>query len=207
MIRKNGMVLFWNGIFSQWYSHDMIIDGVPYNCCEQYMMAEKARLFGDEAALKKIMALKDPKDQKACGRTVKNFDKVKWDAACKTIVYRANMAKFSDPELNEYLMSFGDDEIVEASPYDTIWGIGLGENDPRALDKSKWRGSNWLGEVIMQVRNDLRGKDTENCAFCTNGYNGQPQIACRECGGTGKANKFKTNVGPSPTSILNLRFR
>jgi len=146
------MVLFWGGPFSQWYSHTMSIDGVIYNCCEQYMMAEKARLFGDTEALEKIMASDDPRQQKAIGRTVKNFNPHMWNHVCRDVVFKANLNKFSDPDLKLILMNTGDREIVEASPYDKIWGIGLGENDPRAEDKSQWQGTNWLGEAIMQVR-------------------------------------------------------
>lgn len=156
MKRQNGFVLFWGGKFSQWYPYKMTIDGTEYNCCEQYMMAEKARLFGDLDSLQKIMATKDPKEQKAIGRTVKNFVPQMWDKISKDVVFRANLAKFSDPEMKKYLFSFGNEEIVEASPYDKIWGIGLGEDDPDALDKSKWQGTNWLGEAIMAVREALK---------------------------------------------------
>lgn len=156
MKRKNGFVLFWGGPFSQWYKHDMEIDGVVYNCCEQYMMAQKANTFNDKEALDKIMASKDPKEQKAIGRTVKNFNAQMWDRICQDIVFRANLAKFSDPELKKFLFSFANEEIVEASPYDKIWGIGLSEDDPRALDKSQWQGTNWLGEAIMRVRETLK---------------------------------------------------
>lgn len=156
MKQANGMVLFWSGIFSQWHMHDMVIDGIKYNCCEQYMMAEKARLFNDEEALALIMEAKTPKDQKRLGRLIKNFDAREWNKVCRDVVYRANLAKFSDPVLEEKLMSFGEVEFVEASPVDTIWGIGLHEDDADALDKSKWRGTNWLGEAINRARETLR---------------------------------------------------
>ena len=160
MKTTNTMVLFWGGKFSQWYPHDMEIDGVVYNCCEQYMMAEKARLFNDTEALAKIMVSDDPRTQKAIGRTVKGFNAPMWEKVCRDIVFRANMAKFSDPDMKSYLLAFGEKEIVEASPYDTIWGIGLGEEDPRALDKAQWQGTNWLGEAIMQVRETFKNATT-----------------------------------------------
>lgn len=161
MIRKNGFVLFWGGPFSQWYQWKMVIDGIEYNCNEQYMMAEKARLFGDTEALEAIMATKDPKKQKALGRGVKNFNPYMWDKVCRDVVYRANLAKFSDPVMKEFLMSFGNEEIVEASPYDKIWGIGLAEDNEDALDKTKWQGTNWLGEAIMQVRESLKNAQVQ----------------------------------------------
>lgn len=156
MVRDKGFVLFWDGIFSQWKIHEMTIDGVTYNCCEQYMMAEKARLFGDEETLALIMEAKMPNDQKRLGRKVKNFDKTIWEQHDEEIVYRGNKAKFSDPKLKEYLMSFGDDIFVEASPVDKIWGIGLSEKDPRALDPTQWQGLNKLGKAITRVRDEFR---------------------------------------------------
>ena len=154
------MVLFWGGPFSQWYPQKMIIDGIEYNCCEQYMMAQKAALFADAEAINKIMATDEPRLQKAIGRTVKNFNAPMWEKICRDVVYRANLEKFSNPRLKEYLMNTDDKEIVEASPYDKIWGIGLGEDDPRALDKLQWQGTNWLGEALMQVRETLRKGST-----------------------------------------------
>ena len=149
-------ILFYGGIFSQWYQCYMTIDNIMYCTCEQYMMAEKARLFKDEEMLEKIMASKDPREQKKCGRKVKNFDQEKWEAIARDVVYKANYAKFTQNEdcYNELESSVGK-TIVEASPYDVIWGIGLGPDDPKAKDRNEWRGTNWLGEAIMQVREEL----------------------------------------------------
>lgn len=146
------MVLFWGGPFSQWYKHKMLINGVIYNTAEQYMMAMKAKHFGDTEAQEKIMRTSDPAKQKAIGRTVKNFNPAVWSAVSRTYVRKANHVKFEDPELRKVLLDTGKREIVEASPYDKIWGIGLGEDDPRALNKNLWQGTNWLGEVLMDVR-------------------------------------------------------
>jgi len=155
--------LFWGGPFSQWYGANMVIDGVTYNCCEQYMMAEKARLFKDDEALKEILKSKDPSHQKAIGRTVKNFVKEEWEKIeengkpfCWNVVYKANEAKFTqNKDLNDFILLTKGETLVEASPYDKIWGIGLGENDARALDREQWQGLNWLGEVCTQLREDL----------------------------------------------------
>lgn len=160
--------LFWGGPFSQWLDSEFEIDGVTYNCCEQYMMAEKARLFKDDEALEAIMDSCDPREQKAIGRTVSNFDKDEWEKIlpwgdddekpyCWQIVWKCNYAKFTqNPGLLEALMETGDKLLVEASPYDAIWGIKLGEEDPRAQDRSQWQGLNWLGEVITDVREAIR---------------------------------------------------
>lgn len=148
-------VFFYGGVFSQWYAHDMEIDGVTYNCAEQYMMAMKAQTFGDTASLQKIMSTDDPSYQKALGRKVAGFDPDMWNCVAKNYVYKANLAKFSG-DLKQFLLETGDREIVEASPTDVIWGIGLGMNNPDIFDKNKWRGTNWLGECIMRVREDLK---------------------------------------------------
>ena len=150
-------VFFWNGPFSQWYPANFTIDDVEYNCAEQYMMAQKALLFNDSESHKMIMESIWPDEQKEYGRNVKGFDKDKWETVCRQIVFDGNMAKFSqNPKLLEELMYTDSLEIVEASPYDKIWGIGLHETDPKALDKSQWEGTNWLGIEIMSVREKLR---------------------------------------------------
>lgn len=151
-----------NGIFSQWYPASFIDEkGREYNCAEQYMMAEKARLFGDIAAEKKIMHVSSPREQKKLGRAVKNFNKGKWNATARQIVYRGNYLKFTqNPDLLEELLKT-EGELVEASPSDKIWGIGLPSDHPDALIRRKWRGKNWLGKVLTQLRNDLRLKDRE----------------------------------------------
>lgn len=150
-------VFFWGGTFSQWCPSTFEIGGVKYNCCEQYMMAQKALLFNDTESYKMIMSATSPRDQKAFGRRVKGFDKDEWESVCRQIVYDANFAKFTqNPKMMAELIETGDREIVEASPEDKIWGIGLHENDARVHDKSQWQGTNWLGEAIMQVREKLK---------------------------------------------------
>ncbi len=150
-------VLFWDGPFSQWHPSTFTIGDVTYNNCEQYMMAQKALFFKDQESYEKIMSGNlHPKILKELGRQVKNFDKKKWETVCKQIVYEGNYAKFTqNPDLLKILMETKGYELVEASPFDTIWGIGLSKDDPRALDKSQWRGTNWLGEVVTRVREDL----------------------------------------------------
>jgi len=153
----DAFVLFWGGWPSQWHPARFLAGGVEYTCCEQYMMAEKARVFGDADALAEILAADSPRAQKAIGRKVKGFDPAVWDAVCRGIVYAGNLARFSqDAETRQTLLSTGDRTIVEASPTDRIWGIGLAQDDPKALDPAQWRGTNWLGVALMQVRETLR---------------------------------------------------
>ncbi len=150
-------VYFYGSVYSQWAMRDMNVNDKTYNCCEQYMMAEKARLFNDDHALDHIMLAIDPSVQKSWGRKVKNFDKDKWEEIARDTVYVANFAKFTqDKDAKQQLLATGDKVIVEASPYDCIWGVGLRCDDPKVLDSKNWRGTNWLGEAIMEVRHILK---------------------------------------------------
>ncbi len=152
---RDEFVFFWSGPFSQWAKFKFEIEGTTYVTCEQYMMAEKARLFGDKEAERKIMATDNPRQQKALGRKVVNFDPARWEAACEEIVYRANLAKFSQhEELMAMLPATGDKTIAEASPQDAIWGIGMAEEHPNVTDQSLW-GRNLLGKAIVRVRDEL----------------------------------------------------
>ena len=148
--------LFYTGCFSQWHPSKFEVDGVQYSHAEQFMMAEKARLFGDEATLKRIMASKHPKEQKALGRQISPFDATKWNAVAKKSVYKGNYAKFTqNKDFLDALLATKGTTLVEASPYDKIWGIGLGKDDPLALNRANWKGTNWLGEVLTNLRDDL----------------------------------------------------
>ena len=141
---------------SQWWMCPFTVEGVTYTCAEQYMMAEKARLFQDTAVLKNIMKAKHPKEMKALGRAVKNFEETAWVNNCRDIVRRGNIAKFSqNPELLNFLMSTDNRILVEASPMDRIWGIGMGEGNPDAQCPDKWRGTNFLGFILTEVRDLL----------------------------------------------------
>ncbi|QNN97172.1 hypothetical protein P9A51_gp17 [Xanthomonas phage Xp12] len=148
--------LFYGGVFSQWYPSPMVIDGVEYGCAEQYMMAQKARVFGDEQALDEIMATQSPAEQKAIGRRVRGFDRRQWDSVSRDVVMRASLHKFtSNPKLRAQLLLTEGTLLVEASPTDVIWGIGLDERDPRCHDPREWRGTNWLGQVLTDLRESL----------------------------------------------------
>ncbi|MBX2802228.1 MAG: NADAR family protein [Myxococcales bacterium] len=154
---------FWDGPFSQWEPAVFILDGVEYGCAEQYMMAEKARLFDDEDTLAWIMEAEDPATHKALGRVVDGFERDVWEEEedngmprCWNIVWRGNMAKFSQNEhLLHALLQTEGTSLVEASAEDTLWGIGLAADDPAAQDRASWRGHNWLGEVLDDVREQL----------------------------------------------------
>lgn len=157
-------VLFWGhqpnadgsigkGCFSQWFEASFQIDGQPYLTAEHFMMAEKARLFDDVETRASILAARTPAEAKKLGRGVKGFDDARWEHGRFDIVVRANEAKFSQNRaLRDYLLTSGDRVLVEASPVDRIWGIGLAANDERAVEPRAWCGLNLLGFALMEVR-------------------------------------------------------
>lgn len=155
-VAKERFTFFWSGPFSQWHKSPFTLDGVYYNTAEQFMMAEKARLFGDDEVRAQILEAKDPGVQKALGRKVKGFDQARWDAAACEIVYRGNRAKFTTHrDLLTMLLDTEGTSLAEASPIDTIWGIGLAADAEDAQDRSKWLGQNLLGETLQKLRDDL----------------------------------------------------
>ena len=145
---------------SQWYPAQFVIDDITYRCTEQWMMAEKARVFGDEYNRKKILEAKDPKEMKSLGRQVRNFNADVWNEKAREIVTKGNIAKFSqNPGLKAFLLNTRNMVLVEASPYDKIWGIGLDRETALKGSVDQWQGENLLGCALMEVRDWLR---TEN---------------------------------------------
>ena len=145
--------------FSQWYDCCFKVGDVDYHTTEQYMMASKALLFGDEETYREIMEAEGPDRYKKLGRRVRNFDSKVWDEKKYDIVVEGNKAKFSqNPELMEFLFSTGDAILVEASPYDKIWGIGLDIETAKEGSVEDWKGENLLGCALMETRDWLREK-------------------------------------------------
>lgn len=143
-------------VLSQWHPSPFVVDGVRYATAEHWMMAGKARLFDDADALAKVLASDDPAAAKAAGRAVRGFDEARWRAHRFDLVVAGNLARFSQhPDLRGFLLSTGDQVLVEASPVDAIWGIGLAAGDPRAHDPAQWPGLNLLGFALMAVRERL----------------------------------------------------
>jgi ribA/ribD-fused uncharacterized protein len=142
--------------FSQWWEASFTVENDVYLTAEHWMMAEKARLFKDETILAEILTVQKPAAAKALGRKVQNFDPSVWDSKKGEIVVQGNVHKFSqNPSLKAFLMATKDKIIVEASPVDAIWGIGLGPDNPKALNPATWRGQNLLGFALMEVRDLL----------------------------------------------------
>ncbi|MBP3657610.1 MAG: NADAR family protein [Clostridia bacterium] len=142
---------------SQWWLGDFTVEGVTYCCMEQYMMAGKARMFGDGETLARIMASTKQADIKALGREVRGFEASVWDEAKHALILSGNYHKFAQhPGLRQYLLSTGDAVLVEASPYDRIWGVRLGIDHPDIANPLKWQGENLLGFALMEIRDELR---------------------------------------------------
>jgi ribA/ribD-fused uncharacterized protein len=144
---------------SQWYPSPFEIDGVRFKTAEHYMMWGKARLFGDEAVAAKIVASGHPQQAKVLGRLIGGFDEDEWVARRLEIVTAGSVEKFrQNPDLLAFLLGTGNRVLVEASPLDRIWGIGLAATDERVHNPASWRGLNLLGEALMQAREILRGE-------------------------------------------------
>jgi len=151
---KDGSII--KTCMSQWWPADFEEDGIVYKTAEHYMMAGKARLFNDQEIAEKIIAKTSPKDVKDLGRQIRNFDAALWDKHKYTIVEQGNYLKFSqNNNLKQFLLQTGSKVLVEASPVDPIWGIGLAEDHADAKDPLKWKGENLLGFALMEVRDKI----------------------------------------------------
>jgi ribA/ribD-fused uncharacterized protein len=165
--RPLGLLPFWGhqptrtgvigmGCLSQWWPVTFTVDSVSYPSAEHWMMAGKARLFGDEEGLAAVLRAASPGAAKAAGRKVCGFDEERWSAARYDIVVAGNLAKFGQhPDLREFLLSTGEKVLVEASPYDRIWGVGMTATNADVERPSAWRGLNLLGFALMEVRERL----------------------------------------------------
>ena len=147
---KNGITA---SCFSQWYNAPFIVDGQRYPTAEHFMMAEKDLLFGDQATRAQVLQAPNPGAAKALGRQVCGFDEAAWLEHRFSIVVRANEAKFAqNSDLGQFLQQTGTRILVEASPVDRVWGIGLAQDDEKANNPNLWQGLNLLGFALMQVR-------------------------------------------------------
>lgn len=152
---KDGSII--KTCMSQWWPVQFEEDGIIYKTAEHYMMAGKAKLFNDQEIFEKIISKTSPKDVKDLGRQIKNFDAKAWDEQKYSIVKQGNYLKFSQNEnLKHFLLQTGSKVLVEASPVDPVWGIGLAEDNPATKDPAQWKGENLLGFALMEVRDQLK---------------------------------------------------
>ncbi|MGC3864013.1 NADAR family protein [Micromonospora chersina] len=145
------------GCLSQWWPAPFTVDGRTYATAEHWMMWHKATLFGDDQVAERVLDAAHPHRAKALGRQVRGFDEATWAARRHDIVVAGSVAKFGQhEELGRFLLGTGERVLVEASPVDRVWGIGLAADDPRAADPARWRGPNLLGFALMDTRAALR---------------------------------------------------
>jgi ribA/ribD-fused uncharacterized protein len=143
--------------FSQWWQSAFLVEGVGYKTAEHWMMAKKALLFNDSEVFEKILLAKSAAEAKKLGREIKNYDEATWLANRYEIVKQGNIHKFSQNlDLREYLLQTNSRVLVEASPVDAIWGIGIASDNEEVNFPEKWKGLNLLGFALMEVRDELR---------------------------------------------------
>ncbi|MFG2680052.1 NADAR family protein [Streptomyces sp. NPDC048392] len=148
------------GCLSQWWPSPFTVAGVEYATAEHWMMAGKARLFGDAEAERRVLAAAHPAEAKRAGRLVRGFEEAVWERERFRIVVEGSVHKFaSDPALRAFLLDTGERVLVEASPVDRVWGIGLAADDEAARDPERWQGPNLLGFALMAARARLRASD------------------------------------------------
>ena len=146
--------------FSQWYPLPFVVDNTLYHTAEHWMMAQKAVLFDNQDIFDKILRVKSPAEAKDLGRQVRNFNEELWLEKRSEIVLQGSVAKFSQhKELQTFLLNTKDRILVEASPVDVIWGIGLAANDEKVKNPNLWNGLNLLGFTLMEVRDILNEKN------------------------------------------------
>lgn len=147
-----------NGCFCNWYPAEFDYAGRHYLHSEQFMMYQKVMMFGQTALGDEIMHTDDPEQCKILGREFfDGFDAALWKKTRFVVVKRGIRAKFSqNPQMLETLLATGNAILAECSPRDKDWGILLSTSDPEVQDITKWRGENLLGQVLMEVREELR---------------------------------------------------
>nr|WP_236034338.1 NADAR family protein [Bifidobacterium saguinibicoloris] len=131
---------FWNGedwasnfhpapFIVDWKDDDGLVKKLRFECSEQWFMFRKAWRFHDHYATGLVLqsGLK-PHQYKVIGRSVRNFDETVWNKESRGYMFEALVFKFSqNPDLANQLLETGNRVLVECSPFDTIWGIGLGK--------------------------------------------------------------------------------
>ena len=154
---RNGAIT--SSCFSQWFNSPFIVEEITYKTSEHYMMAQKALLFNDQETYSKIILSKSPGQAKDLGREIKNFEQVLWEKRRFEIVVEGNIYKFSqNEELKNFLLNTKERILVEASPVDKIWGIGLSAESENAKNPLLWEGLNLLGFALMETRDILNKK-------------------------------------------------
>jgi ribA/ribD-fused uncharacterized protein len=158
-------VLFWqdDSVFSNWFITDsFLMSGHLFTNSEAAFMWLKAEFFKDKVVANKILSNQNPAVVKKLGREIENFVSEEWDKVKVALMRKACYAKFKNSPHKEFLLATGTKQLVEASPFDKIWGIGFAPCDPNALDEKKWLGQNLLGIVLMDIRDEFQNECTQH---------------------------------------------
>lgn len=156
-------IYFWGSFLSNFYLCQLKDDKYSYNSSECYFMAKKAEYFNDQESLIKILNLKKPQEQKQVGKKVKGFNKELWEEVSYKIMLDGLRLKFTqNNELKNKLLATNNKTLVEGSPYDKKWGVGLKYDDDRILDESNWQGDNLLGKALMEIREEIKKNEKKS---------------------------------------------
>lgn len=159
MLITNTHIYFYSKTcFSNWHKSTQfdLITKIPFKCSEQHFFWYKADFFKDLEIRNNIANLDfDPGKAKELGRNVRGFNQHAWDAVKFGFMVYVCYCKFNFSILRDRLSETGSKILVEASPTDLIWGVGLGENDSKITDDKNWLGQNLLGKALMEVRKTL----------------------------------------------------
>ena len=170
MTQSDTYHFFWSGPFSQWHQSRFELDGVSFMTAEQAMMYRKATMFGDSETAALILTEEEPGRQKALGRRVRGFSDAQWDAAKYDVVRQVNFAKFRQNKgLRRKLFQTDPLPMVEASPVDTVWGIGLDAAQAAKTPAEFWPGQNLLGRILTEVRAELGHEYPDELRACAAG--------------------------------------
>lgn len=159
MLQTDEFVFFYGkqDYLSNFYPTMFQVDNIQFICGEQYIMYMKAKLFADHKTAAFILKETVPSKMKALGRQVQNYDDQRWSRLRENIAYIGLLEKYKQNlDLKTLILATGDKEIVEASPNDRVWGIGMGASHPQVQNRSEWKGMNLLGKILVRVRNQLR---------------------------------------------------
>ena len=131
--------------------------GITFNTSEHFYQYCKAKEFGDVESMDKIKMAKSPLEAYRLGRKVSNYNRSQWEALSPDVMFRVCKAKYlQHPQLRDFLSKTGDTELVEASPFDLFWGVGISLRNLNSLfQKDNWKGKNWMGKVLSKVREQL----------------------------------------------------
>lgn len=151
-VTKDG-IYFWGSIFSNFFFMPIRYKGIKFPTTEHAFMWEKANYFDDKIIANMILDIPHPNGAKSLGREIKNYNDKEWSKVRYDYMLEVNRVKWK--MLKDVLVLTENKIIVEASPTDRIWGVGLSQENPKILDQSNWLGENLLGKVIMQIRDEL----------------------------------------------------